>query len=218
MLENTVDRVVGQINGRIHARAVKRLPDLVNDLLQEAIKSWAAHGWHTFDRTEDNCSCQLFRWLLDTVRSHPRFSVLDVNFQHVQLTPEMLSGNTSVVAAGRPDLRISVRGRGVLLEAKRLSATPSLCRAYVDDGMARFVSAKYGADDGWGMMVGYVNGSSNSNVRSRVNTYVRRHPIMGVSHELGNSIIHTNGEWLRSSHHRSSGLSITLDHVWVRLP
>lgn len=218
VLERALDRVSGRINEHIHNRAVRRLPDLVRDLVCDALARWAGNGWHTFDKAEVNCSGQLFRWLIDARRSESRFSPLEVTIENILLTPGMLNGVESVTGAARPDLRISVRGRGVLLEAKRLTDTATLCRAYVHDGMARFVSSTYGANENWGMMVGYVQEQTTAGLRPRVNGYVNTHKLMGVGHELGPETTSPNSEWLSSSHDRASGLTIRLDHVWVLLP
>lgn len=218
MLERAFDRVSGRINEHIHNRAVARLPDVVHDLVGEALARWAANGWHTFDKAEVNCSGQLFRWLIDARRSDSRFYTLEVNIENIVLTPGMLNGTESVTGAARPDLRISVRGGGVLLEAKRLTDTANLCRAYVYDGMARFVRSTYGANESWGMMVGYVQDQIAAGLHTRVNGYVSGHTLMGSGHELVPETTNANSEWLRSSHDRASDLTIRLDHVWVVLP
>lgn len=218
VLERAFDRVSGRINEHIHNRAVRRLPELVGDLVDDALARWAANGWHTFDKAEVNCSGQLFRWLIDARRSESRFYPLEVNIENIVLTPGMLNGTESMTGAARPDLRISVRRGGVLLEAKRLTDTASLGRAYVYDGMARFVSSTYGADESWGMMVGYVQEPTTAGLRPRINGYVNTHKLMGAGHELVHEKTDANSEWLASSHDRLSGLNIRLDHVWIVLP
>lgn len=218
VLERAIDRVSGRISEQIHSRAVRRLPEVVRDLVNEALARWAANGWHTFDKAEVNCSGQLFRWLIDARRSDRRFYVLDVNIENILLTPGMWNGTESVAGAARPDFRISVRGGGVLLEAKRLTDTPSHCRAYVHEGMARFVSSTYGANESWGIMVGYVQEQTTVGLHARVNGYVSKHNLMGAGHELVAETISANNEWLGSSHDRASGLTIRLDHVWAVLP
>lgn len=217
VLERVFDRVSGRISVHIHNRAVRRLPELVRDLVGEALARWAANGWHTFDKAEVNCSGQLFRWLIDARRGDSRFHTLEVNIENVLLTPGMFRGTESVTSASRPDLRISVRGGGVLLEAKRLTDTARLCRAYVNDGMARFISSTYGANENWGMMVGYVQELTTAGLQPRVNGYVSTHMLMGADHELAPVTTDANSEWLSSSHNRASGPPIRLDHVWVVL-
>lgn len=218
VLERAFDRVSGRINGQIHNRAVRRLPELVRDLVDEALTRWAANDWHTFDKAEVNCSGQLFRWMLDARRSDSRFSILEVNIENILLTPEMFSGLESVIGAARPDFRISVRGGGVLLEAKRLTNTANLCRAYVNEGMARFVGSTYGANESLGIMVGYVQEQNTTGLQPRVNGYVNTHKLMGADHQLVPEVTNAYCEWLSSSHDRASDLTIRLDHVWVVLP
>lgn len=218
MLDRALDRMSGRINEHIHNRAVRRLPDLVRDLLERAFTAWSANGWHTFDRAEVNCSCQLFRWMIAARRSDRSFYPLEVNIENILITPAMLNGTETVTRAKRPDLRISVRGGGVLLEAKRLTNTANNCRAYVHDGMARFVSSTYGVDDDWGIMVGYVQENSTAGLQSHVNRYVNAHSMMGSGHRLMHETTNTNSEWLSSSHPRASNFTIRLEHVWVVLP
>lgn len=217
MLEKAVDRVSGQISAGIHNRAVRRLPDLVRDLVNEGLDRWAANSWYTFDDSEVNCSSQLFRWLREARRNDSRFFVLEIDIENIILTPGMLKGTESVTGAARPDFRISVRSGGVLLEAKRLTDSSRHCRAYVYDGMARFVGSTYGADESWGIMVGYVQGSATAGLQSRLNNYVSSHSLMGSSHQLASGPSYANSEWLGSTHHRASGLAMRLDHVWAVL-
>ncbi|GHF12885.1 hypothetical protein GCM10011600_12090 [Pseudolysinimonas yzui] len=194
------------------------IPEMVRSLVGDALERWAANSWHTFDKTEVNCSGQLFRRLIEARRSDSRFHPLEVKIENILLTPGMLNGTESVAGASRPDLRISVRSGAVLLEAKRLTDTASLSRAYVQDGMARFISSTYGANESWGMMVGYVQDPTTGGLQHRVNGYVNTHKLMGAGHELIQESTNANSEWLSSSHNRASGLTIRLDHMWVVLP
>lgn len=218
VLERAFDRVSGRIHEQIHNRATRRLPELVRDLIDEALARWAANNWLTFDKAEVNCSSQLYRWMTEVCRSDSRFFMFQVSIEHVLLTPEMLNGLESVTGAARPDFRLSLRGGGVLLEAKRLTDTAKFSRPYVAEGMARFVSSSYGADDSLGIMVGYVQDRAGPSLHSRVNGYVKTHHLMGVGHELRLSVSDTDWEWFSSSHERKSGLPIHLNHVWIRLP
>lgn len=209
--------MLGRANELIHDRAAHHLPELVVALLDDALARWAGNGWHTFNHLESNCSGQLYRWLLEARRADRRFYALEVVLENVLLTPAMLAGTTSVTTATRPDLRIHVRETGVLLESKRLTDTAAHCRAYVNDGIARFVSGRYGAAEDWGMMIGYVQESSTSGIRPRINGFVNAHTMMGPGHELIPETAGAHSERLRSSHARAGEAPIRLDHVWVVL-
>ncbi|WP_406250364.1 hypothetical protein ACI7YT_09125 [Microbacterium sp. M] len=217
MLSKGLGRVLGRANELIHNRAAQHLPELVGALLDDALARWASNGWHTFNHLESNCSGQLYRWLLEARRADRRFYTLEVVLENVLLTPGMLAGTASVTTAKRPDIRIHVRETGVLLEAKRLTDTAAHCRAYVDDGMVRFVNERYGAAEDWGMMIGYVQESSTAGIEPRINGFVTAHALMGAGHELIPETTSTHSERLRSSHPRASGAPIRLDHVWVVL-
>ena len=218
MLDKAFGRILGHANGLILSRAANQLPILVEDLLQDALTLWSGNGWYTFDRLESNCSGQLYRWLKEAKRADARFSPLVVTIENVELTPAMLAGTQSVVGASRPDLRIHVGESGVLLEAKRLTNTARHCRAYVEEGMARFVSSAYGARSDWGLMLGYVQDATVAVIEPRVNGFVNTHAIMGEGHQLVPQRADAISARLRSSHARASGLPIVLDHVWIRLP
>lgn len=217
MLDKAIGRVLGRANVLIHNRAAQRLPELVGDLLDDALALWAGNSWHTFDHLESNCSAQLYRWLHEAKRADKRFSPLGVIIENIQFTPRMLAGTESITGASRPDLRIHVGETGVLLEAKRLTDTAKHCRAYVDAGIARFVSSTYGATEDWGVMIGYVQESTTAGIEARVNGFVSIHTEMGAGHEIVPESVGAHSEWLRSSHARASGAPIRLDHVWVVL-
>lgn len=209
--------MLGRANEFIHKRAAQHLPDLVGALLDDALAYWSGNGWRTFDHLESNCTGQLYRWLLEARRADRRFYTLEVVLENVLLTPAMLAGAASVTTANRPDLRIHVRESGVLLEAKRLTDTTAHCRAYVDDGMARFVDQRYGATDDWGVMIGYVQEPNSAGIEPRINGFVNAHALMGAGHELVPETAGAHNEKFRSSHVRASGPSIRLDHIWVVL-
>ncbi|MGO2171137.1 MAG: hypothetical protein ACTH3H_07585 [Micrococcaceae bacterium] len=217
MLSNGLGRVLGRASELIHNRAAQHLPELVGALLDDALARWAGNGWHTFNHLESNCSGQLYRWLLEARRADRRFYTLEVVLENILLTPAMLTGAASVTTATRPDLRIHVRQTGVLLEAKRLTDTAAHCRAYVNDGMARFVDQRYGATEDWGVMVGYVQEASTAGIEPRINGFVNAHAMMGAGHELIPEATNAHSEKLRSSHTRPSGNPIRLDHIWVVL-
>lgn len=218
MFERALDRVSGRLDQAIHARAAVRLRELIRELIAEALSRWSDNGWHTFDDTEINCSAQLFRWLEEARRANSRFSLLAVNLESIVLTHDMLLGDESVKFAARPDLRISVRAGGVSFEAKRLTDTADLCRAYVHNGMARFVSSTYGAREQWGVMIGYVQESTTVNLRRRVNDYVDAHRLMGIDHRLSMGVVRPDSQWQTSMHARDGDVNIELEHVWVMLP
>lgn len=150
VLSKGLGRVLGQASEFIHNRAAQQLPELVRDLMDDALTLWAGNGWRTFNHLESNCSAQLYRWLRAAKRADKRFFPLGVNLENLEVTPGMLAGTESIVGASRADLRIHAGETTVLIEAKRLTDTAKHCRAYVDDGMARFVSSAYGAADGLG--------------------------------------------------------------------
>ncbi|GAB3148240.1 hypothetical protein GCM10027058_08520 [Microbacterium neimengense] len=218
MLEQAFDRVVGHISVGISALAARRLPTLVNDMFAEALSRWAFNNWATFDHLEANCTGQLYRWLHEARRSDARFRVLEVGIENVTLTPAMWDGTESVTTAVRPDLRIRVGDRELIIEAKRLSCSGNLAREYVYNGMSRFVSARYAAREGQGMMVGYIQERLDvSTLRDRVNGYVHSHPDMGAEHKLLDEAATPTGTWLNSSHQRAVASPIDLRHVWVNL-
>lgn len=216
MLERALDRVIGQMSAGISGLAARRLPVLVNDIFADALAYWANNNWATFDHLEANCTGQLYRWLHEARRANVRFHILEVGIENFTLTPAMWEGAESVTTAVRPDLRIRIRDREIVIEAKRLSGSGHLAREYVYSGMARFVSARYAPEEGQGMMVGYVQEQLDAAaLRDRVNGYVNAHPDMGAEHELTYEAATPTGTWLVSSHQRAVTSPIGLRHVWV---
>lgn len=217
MLERALDRVSGRVSMRIHDRAVRRLPDLAVGLVEVGLARWASNNWHTFDQLEVNCTGQLYRWLKEAQRADEQFHVLDIQIEHVILTPAMMAGLASAASAQRPDLRISVRGAGIHVEAKRLRVGGSWCRNYVHRGMARFVTSSYGSGEPLGLMVGYVQQANANGLLQRVNGFVQGHPAMGSEHQLAATSGNRHGSWHRSTHVRTADVAIQLLHVWVPL-
>ncbi len=219
MIERALDRVYGRISMVVQVRAARRLSELVPELVGDAVARWAKNGWVTYDHTEANCTIQLYRWLVEARRIDIRFHTFEVNLENVNPTPQMLEGKASVATASRPDVRISVRGAGIFLEAKRLMSTGDWCRLYVHEGMARYVASTYAATERVGMMVGYVqNQPDTTGLRDRINNYVHSHELMGPSHQLIEYRADVDQEWLTSDHARSSGTDVRLEHLWVVLP
>lgn len=218
MLDRVGDRVHGQAHAFLHKRAARNFPRLMDELMTDALARWAGNNWARFDEHEVNCTGQLYRWLRDARRSNVRFGVLDVRIENVILTPGMMNGTEPATHAARPDLRISVHGRGVFIEAKRLTDTGDWARKYVYDGMARFVSSAYAAEENVGMMVGYVQQPATDGLRARVNAYVANHQLMGPGNELSEHLARRHAVHLESAHTRAAGPPIQLNHLWVTLP
>lgn len=217
MLERLGDRFSGHVSARLQERAARRLPDLAVALMEAALGRWAANNWHTFDRREANCTSQLYRWLTEAKRADSRFALLVVQPEDVVLTASMLLGQQSATTARRADIRISVGELGIHLEAKRLAARGRWCHDYVYEGMARFVTSAYGAGEGLGMMIGYVQQPTSNGLLGRVNGFICSHASMGNAHQLAAAPGHSTGLWHESTHERVAGIAIKLLHVWVAM-
>lgn len=218
MFEKIVDRVTGNMDAGIHALARRRLPELVHDILEDAVARWAQNNWDRFDQREVNCTVQLYRWLKEAQRADKRFHVLEIVIENLLPSPEMLDATASVTTAARSDLRIGVRQGELILEAKRLASSGPWCKEYVHNGIARFVNATYAATESLAMMIGYVQQPAAAGLRDRVNHYVLSHVSMGLGHELTDVKIDADRAWLASSHQRPSSGPIQLRHLWIVLP
>lgn len=215
MLERALDRVAGRVSQALQQRAERRFPELVESLMRLALEMWAGNSWHTFDQMEVNCTAQLYRWLQEAKRGDLQFSHLNIELEYLNLTPAMFAGNESVVTAVRQDLRVGIGQVGIQIEAKRLVASGNWCHDYVYNGIQRFVSSSYGANDPLGVMVGYVQQATCDGLLGSVNGFVVAHPLMGRNHQLGTTLTEPYGLSHSSSHLRPSDVTIDLRHVWV---
>lgn len=217
MFDRLVDRVNGEVSEAVQRRAANRLPVLAIMLLEAGICRWSENGWRRFDDQEISCTVQLYRWMREARRANKSLSVIGVSIEHVVLTADMLEGSASPRNAKRPDLRLSAGPAGLSIECKRLQASASWYRDYVDKGMGRFVTSSYGAGEPLGVMVGYLQDVAPDVCLSPVNQFIVAHTAMGRSHQLDDDQTASYGTWYRSRHARSSDIPIRLSHVWVNL-
>jgi hypothetical protein len=127
----------------------------------------------------------------------------------------MLAGDESVKTAKRPDLRIEVGKIGRTIECKRLAPTGGWTRAYVYEGLARFVVGTYGHAEAVGYMVGYAQAGTLAGLLTMINHQAADHPGMGTAHQLKPLREGETSSWSRSCHPRSSGQPISVDHLLV---
>ncbi len=212
-----LSRIYGVITPIIHELVSQEIDELIDQLILEGVAQWRSANWHRFDDLEINCTIQLYRWIREVGRSTPSLRILTVQLEWVQPTAEMIAGSESATGMRRPDLRISigqVSARSV--ECKRLALADSLPKRYVDEGMYRFVSGSYGADEDRATMIGYVQANEPTDVIVAVNNEVDAHGGMGSAHRLHfqdspNSILHR----YESNHARGHLTTLRLWHYLV---
>ncbi len=88
----------------------------------------------------------------------------------------------------------------------------------VDEGLLQFVSCRYGQDDRWGGMLGYVVSGSTDAWLVRVNERIETHAELGIGHRLTevNDVPATSATY-RSEHSRLRCRDIALRHLWFEL-
>jgi hypothetical protein len=212
-----LSRIYGVISPAIHQLVSHDIDGLIDQLILEGLAQWRAANWHRFDDLEINCTVQLYRWIREAGRYTPALRILTVQLEWVQPTPTMIDGSESAAGMRRPDLRISCgQASARSIECKRLALADSLPKRYVDEGIYRFVSAFYGADEDRGAMIGYVQANEPADVIVAVNSAVEAHGDMGATHRLHfhdspSSILHRYG----SNHSRNHRSELRLRHYLV---
>jgi hypothetical protein len=199
---------------RLQDSVARELDDVLRELLDSATLMWSLAAWCAYDHREVHCTVQLYRWCGELIRSDRRFTLLNVQLEWLNLTPEMLAGTESIEFVKRPDLRVYIGSVGRSIECKRLASKGDLARRYVHDGMARFVADGYGRGEPIGYMVGYIQSGAPGTIIARVNTNVRRHPDMGEAHQLGAGTATAVACWHESRHVRASD-TIRLRHLLI---
>jgi len=217
IFQGFADRFRGVVAVALQEQVAQDIDRLIYLLLEAAITLWRQDNWHRYNDYEDNCTVQLYRWCKAACRHDRRLMLLVPRYQWVNVTDAMLAGAESVTSAKRPDLRIEIREVGRAFECKRLAPTVGLCRAYVNDGLARFVLGDYGHGEPVGYMVGYVQAGTFTQLLTSINLQVLSHPGMGDADQL--KLLHEDQEsaWSRSCHARPPDQPILVDHLMIDL-
>jgi hypothetical protein len=208
-----LSRLYGAVAPQLQALIARDIVRLVDDLFDAAIALWSAAGWHRFDDLEANCTIQVFRWAQVAAGRDAALRVLHVELEWYQPSPAQLAGTESAVGMPRPDIRVSIGAVGVLAECKRLAAVGSLPKAYVDNGIARFVANTYRSETGLAVMVGYLVADTVDAVVPAINQHVDAHTLMGSSHRLVSSTpVATYVALYSSAHARGNAPELRLRH------
>jgi hypothetical protein len=215
MFEGLTDRQRGAVALALQEKVAEDIDRLICQLLGASISLWEHDNWMRYDDEEGNCTVQLYRCCEAARRQDLRFILLIPHLEWINLTPAMLAGDESVKTANRPDLRIEVGKVGRTIECKRLAPTGGWTRAYVHEGLARFVVGNYGRVEAVGYMVGYAQAGTLARLLTMINRQVAGHQGMGTAHQL--KLLREDGAslWSRSSHPRASGKPISVDHLLV---
>ena len=217
LFQDFADRFVGTVALSLQKRTAEDIDRLLRGILDTAVALWEETNWMTFDSQETNCTVQLYRWCKEACRHDPRFALVVPQLEWIDVTAAVMSGAESVKSARRPDLRFDVGATGRSVECKRLGPVGGRPRAYVYDGLARFVVGRYGHGEPVGYMVGYVQAGEIPDLVVRINDQVAGHPKMGPDQELSPLQDYESSSWSRSSHPRASDMSIRIDHLLVNL-
>lgn len=217
IFQGFTDRFRGTVALALQQRVAEDIDRLIGQLFGAALVLWEHNGWLAYDREEENCTVQLYRWCKVARQQDPRFAFLVPNLEWVNLTAAILDGTESVTSANRPDLRIEIGAVGRAVECKRLAPTSPWPRHYVYKGLARFVVGTYGHDESVGYMVGYVQAGTFAQVLTKINQQVSGHPGMGVAQTLRLLRDNETSSWNRSCHPRASGQPIRIDHLLVNV-
>jgi hypothetical protein len=144
MFEGLTHRSIGVAARELQDRIAEHIDYLICQMLGASVAMWEQDNWDRHDDEEGNCTVQLYRWCREARRRDLRFALLVPQLEWINVTAAILAGEESVKSASRPDLRMEVGTIGRTIECKRLAPAGGWARAYVYDGLARFVVGDYG--------------------------------------------------------------------------
>lgn len=138
-------------------------------------------------------------------------------------TTQTRSSAAVSVPDGAPDIPISFpkilksihdHGPHAFIECKRIDGTKPRCKAYVEEGIDRFKSGKYGARHQYGFMAAYLDSGDANVAVSGINEFLDNKNRQDEN--LGPATI-SDADWVRSSEHtRQSGdVPIEIHHVFL---
>ena len=211
------DRIRGTVAQALRDQVAQGLDERVREMLVASVALWQKAGWTSHDGDEGDCTVRVYRWCQYLARHDHRFVFVSVHFEWVHVTPAMFAGTEKVKAARRPDLRFEVGAIGRTIECKRLAPRGGWARAYVYDGLARFVVGVYAEDEPVGYMIGYAQDGRPTELVEKINVQVSGHPSMGDPHQLEFLATDENVLWSRSNHQRADSTLITVDHLLVEV-
>ena len=215
IFQDLTSRIRGSVAVALQEQVAQDIDRLICRLLEASIILWKQDNWIRYDDGEDNCTVQLYRCCKVARQKDRRLTLLVPRFQWVNVTDTMLDRAESVSSAKRPDLRIEIGEVGRALECKRLKPTGHWCRAYVREGLTRFVLGDYGQGEPVGYMVGYVQAGTFTELLIRINKQILGYPRMGEEDQLKRLEENQSSSWSRSVHTHMHPIQI--DHLMVDL-
>lgn len=208
-----VGRVYGRLSIPLAKLFARRLEEILDHLVVQAVERWAAASWERYDDQEVNCTVQIYRHACAVSASD---ALLSVSLECVEVTRAVLEGKESAKSSGRADIRLAYGKAGVAVECKRVSLSDGLPKKYVNEGMARFVRGRYSESEWLGGMIGYIQADEVYAIVDAINSSVDQHAQMGPAHRLkeDRSLIPIIGRY-SSMHERGSLAPMNLAHYMV---
>jgi hypothetical protein len=170
MLERLRQSVDGQLSSSLRRMASKQAPDRLHELISTAIANWETENFHAFGTDEHSYNMRLYDHMRRIKHQDAmRWALISVTLETGYPTAAQLAGNADPRQLKRPDIVARFGGvHEMHVEAKRIDDGVTLTRAYVQNGMRRFIDGEY-AHDPHGTMVGYVLGSDSDAVVAAIN-------------------------------------------------
>ena len=205
--------LIVEVSGRLrHIHSVLVVDDvkaMVIELINESLARWKATGWFRYSDREGDCTVRLVHYAREAKRQLDSLILCEIHYDNPLLTIGMLEGMKSTSFATRPDLRILVGDIGISIECKRLGTHRNQPRNYVNDGIDRFVTGEYAMPNGFGIMVGYVQGGNRNKLLQKVNKVIETHSAMGPDNQLSA----LNGTQRCRSRHQLANAEASADPV-----
>ena len=207
------------LDPELRARLLSRHLEDAFKLLADALHRWRASSFRRFSDRETSCTVRVYgcmEELLDEeVSDDPQvFPLYDL----VRLTRDHLDGYANPDSAKRPDLTLALGGNRrhrIYVECKRLGLGAT-ARQYVDDGLMRFVRAKYPTHEGRGAMIGYVQSRTIAERVGEINGHIESHAELGPADCLvAQQPLGPIADVHESSHHSTADEDLRLSHLFV---
>jgi hypothetical protein len=183
VLERLRGSIQGSVSPAMRLLARASAPTRLEELLSSALALWdMSDPWtspeHTFN-------FGLFA-TMRRIQFENELQWLGVHVAYDAPQPDIshLSGSKSPQTSKRPDITLTFGSSFAMhIEAKKIDATATLSRKYVQEGMRRYIDGMY-QHNPFGVMLGYCKSGTIATTLVAINDRVAEEPDLGADDEL----------------------------------
>jgi hypothetical protein len=216
MLERLRGSVDGRFNRFIRETAARNAPQRLDDLVKAAIAGWEAEGFYAQGTDEPSFNVRVYDHMRRIKQNDAmRWALVSVTMETGYPTAAQLAGQADPLRLARPDIVVRFGGEHEMhIEAKRVDETRNLTRAYVRNGLRRFIDGLY-AHSPNGTMIGYVISDDLDGVLAAINDRIVEEPDLGAADVLSADGIPLPTLRQLRSEHRDGECRVRHHHVLV---